>query len=165
MWYSNLEKNIYFSTYPPTHWYTCPIALSVHRNPHWPLSQPLPRLVGHHLGLSDVLEKMSPPSCERIYTTDTPHRERETFIYDYPFYWALLPTKNAQQNAAFRSYTSQARSPFWLLKTASEHKPGCLLPSHTHRKLITSITAVLLPFVTYLQTLPRIILPPMSRSS
>jgi hypothetical protein len=31
-----------------------------------------------------------------------------------------------------------------------------LLPSDTHRKPITSITAVLLPFVTYLLTLPRI---------
>jgi hypothetical protein len=29
-----------------------------------------------------------------------------------------------------------------------------LLPSDTHRKSITSITAVLLPFVTYLLTLP-----------
>jgi hypothetical protein len=29
-----------------------------------------------------------------------------------------------------------------------------LLPSDTHRKPITSITAVLLPFVTYLLTLP-----------
>jgi hypothetical protein len=31
-----------------------------------------------------------------------------------------------------------------------------LLPSDTHRKPITSITAVLLPFVTHLLTLPRI---------
>jgi hypothetical protein len=31
-----------------------------------------------------------------------------------------------------------------------------LLPSDTHRKPIPSITAVLLPFVTYLLTLPRI---------
>jgi hypothetical protein len=29
-----------------------------------------------------------------------------------------------------------------------------LLPSDTHRKAIMSITAVLLPFVTYLLTLP-----------
>jgi hypothetical protein len=32
-----------------------------------------------------------------------------------------------------------------------------LLPSDTQRKPITSITAVLLPFVTYLLTFPRII--------
>jgi hypothetical protein len=54
----------------------------------------------------------------------------------------------------------QARSPFWLLKPASEHVHArplprlswrwtVLLPSETHRKPITFITAVLLPFVTY----------------
>jgi hypothetical protein len=53
--------------------------------------------------------------------------------------------------------------PFWPIKPASEY--GCasllprlswswtvLLPSDTHRKPITSITSVLLPFVTYLLT-------------
>jgi hypothetical protein len=34
-----------------------------------------------------------------------------------------------------------------------------VLPSDTYRELITSITAVLLPFVTYLLTLLRIMLP------
>jgi hypothetical protein len=33
-----------------------------------------------------------------------------------------------------------------------------LLPSDTHRKPITSITAVLLPIVTYLLTLPHILI-------
>jgi hypothetical protein len=33
-----------------------------------------------------------------------------------------------------------------------------VLPSDTHRKHVISITAVLLPFVTYLLTLPRIYL-------
>jgi hypothetical protein len=60
----------------------------------------------------------------------------------------------------------QARSPFWLLKSASEHAHVCLLPglswsravllpSDTHRTPVTTITAVVLPFVTYLLTLPR----------
>jgi hypothetical protein len=55
--------------------------------------------------------------------------------------------------------------PFWLLKPASEHAHAhllpilswswtVLLPSDTHRIPITSITAVLLSFVTYLLTLP-----------
>jgi hypothetical protein len=61
---------------------------------------------------------------------------------------------------------SQARSPFWARKPASEHEHASLLPrlswswtvllpSDTHRKPITSITTVLLPFLTNLQTLPR----------
>jgi hypothetical protein len=81
-------------------------------------------------------------------------------------HWALLPTKNRQQNAALLQYT-QARSPFWLLTPVSEHVHAhmlprlswswtVLLPSDTHRKLTTSITAVLLPFFTHLLTLPRI---------
>jgi hypothetical protein len=75
--------------------------------------------------------------------------------------------KNAQHNAAFRQYTSQARSPFRLLKPASEHAYARLLPrlpwsltvlqpSDTCRKPNTSIKSVLLPFLTYLLTLPRI---------
>jgi hypothetical protein len=35
--------------------------------------------------------------------------------------------KNAKENAAFRQYTPQARSPFSLLKPASEHAHARLL--------------------------------------
>jgi hypothetical protein len=60
-------------------------------------------------------------------------------------------------------HTPQTRSPFWLLKTASEHGNArlllrlswswtVLLPSVTHRKSLTSITALLRPFMTYLLT-------------
>jgi hypothetical protein len=76
-----------------------------------------------------------------------------------------LPTKYEQQDAAPRLHTPEARSPFWLLKPACEHAHvrllprlswnwTVLLPSDTHRKLVTSNTAVLLPFMTYLLTLP-----------
>jgi hypothetical protein len=74
--------------------------------------------------------------------------------------------KNAQQNAVLRLYTPQARSPFWLLKPASELAHArlllrlprswtVLLPSDTHRKPITSITAAFLPFMPYLLFIPR----------
>jgi hypothetical protein len=60
----------------------------------------------------------------------------------------------------------QARSSFWLLKQDSEHAHvylwtrlswnwTVLLPSDTYRKPVTSITAILLPSVTYFSTLPR----------
>jgi hypothetical protein len=104
---------------------------------------------------------------EPLYATNTSHRKQETFLYEYPLHCVLLPTKNAQQNAALRYYTPQAWSPFWPLKPASKHSHAgllrilswswpVLLPSDTYRKTITSITAVLLSFVTYLLTLPRI---------
>jgi hypothetical protein len=59
-----------------------------------------------------------------------------------------LPTETAQHNAALRQYTSQARSPFWLLKSTSWHIRmrvcylDCwtvLLPSDTHIKPVISI--------------------------
>jgi hypothetical protein len=36
--------------------------------------------------------------------------------------------KKTQHNAALRQYTPQARSPFWLLKPASEQAHARLLP-------------------------------------
>jgi hypothetical protein len=91
-----------------------------------------------------------------------PQTENISFLISF----ALSPfahKKVAHQNAALRWYTRQSRPPFWLLKPASEHAHArlpprlswsctVLLPSDTHRKPITSITAVLLPFVTYLLT-------------
>jgi hypothetical protein len=60
----------------------------------------------------------------------------------------------------------QVKSSFWLLKPASEHEHAyllprlswrwiVLLPSETRRKTITSVTAVFLPFMICLLTLPR----------
>jgi hypothetical protein len=81
-------------------------------------------------------------------------------------HWVLLPTKKKLTTERCSSVVySSARSPFWLLKPASEHEHALLLPrlswswnvllpSDTYRKRITPITAVLLPFVTYLLTLP-----------
>jgi hypothetical protein len=49
-------------------------------------------LVGHHLWLSNVLERISWPSCEPLYTTDTSHRKQEIFLYKDPLHWDPLPT-------------------------------------------------------------------------
>jgi hypothetical protein len=83
-------------------------------------------------------------------------------IYD------ICSKEDIQQNFALL-YTPQARSPFWLLKPASEIRMSgllprrswswiVLLPNGAHRKHITSIKAVLRPFIIYLPTLPRILL-------
>jgi hypothetical protein len=124
----------------------------------WLLPQPLRTPIS----TSSSSTKRLPPSCEPIYATNTSHRKEETLLYEYPFNWVLLPTRSAQQNVALRYYTPQAWSPFWLLKPASEHTHArllprllwdwtVLLPSDTHT--ITSITTVLLSFVTYLLNL------------
>jgi hypothetical protein len=46
----------------------------------WILYQPLSHLVGHHLRLSNVLERISWPYCEPLYATDTSHRKHDTFL-------------------------------------------------------------------------------------
>jgi hypothetical protein len=35
----------------------------------------------------------------------TSHRKKETFLYEYPLHLVILPTENAQQNAALWYYT------------------------------------------------------------
>jgi hypothetical protein len=102
MWYSNLQKNIYFSTYhPPTFWYTCPIALPVHRNPQ-------------HRSLLTVVSAITAPpfqsllhqrnvyiKVEPFYATNTSQHKQETFIYEYPLHWVLLPIKTYDRNLLF----------------------------------------------------------------
>jgi hypothetical protein len=99
MWYSKLEK-VFISRHTlHKHWYICPIALPVRWNPR--LGSLLTvvsaaeqgDLVVHHLRLSKVLERISRPTCEPLYATNTSHREEETFIYDCPLHWVLLLTK------------------------------------------------------------------------
>jgi hypothetical protein len=103
------------------------------------------------------------PSFEPLYVTlraiNGKHFFTNTLCIE-----SFCPQKNAQQTTALQWwYTPQAQSPFWLLKPASEYTHAhllprlswswtVLLPNDTHRKPITSITAVLLPFVTCLLT-------------
>jgi hypothetical protein len=120
--------------------------------------------------------KHLPLSCEPLYATNTSHRKQETFLTNILCIYSFCPhKKSVQQNAALRQYNTQALSPFWLLKPASEHVYACLiprltwtwtvlLPSDTHRKPVTSTMAILLPFVTYLLTSLRIILTSTYRS-
>jgi hypothetical protein len=144
---------------------TYPIALPVHRNPQ---HRSLLTVVSatsqspfHHLRLRTSLREFLEPVVKSFMPQTLPISLWISF--------ALSPFahKNVQQNAALRYYTLQTRSPFRLLKPAPEHSHArllprlswswaVLLPSDTHRKTITSITAVLLLFVTYLPTLPRI---------
>jgi hypothetical protein len=159
MWYLNLEERFISRRILHQHWYTCPVALLVRRNPQ---HKSLLTVVSVTCVLTFNLlisAKRLPPRCEPLYATNASHRTQELFIYEYSLHWALLPTNSAQQNSLF------VRPTFWLLKEASEHvyellvprlsrSWAVLLPSDTHAKPITSITADLLPFVTYLLTLP-----------
>jgi hypothetical protein len=168
MWYLNLEKTFISQHILHQHWYTCPITLPVRRNSQQrslltvvsatstPPFQPLrhQRNVCHQCGF------FSRPNRWKSLGP-TVNRKYSLWI---AFACSSLATKNSQQNVALQQHTPQAKSPFWLLNPASEHvcllprlswSWTVLLPSDTNIKPITSITAVLLPFVTYVLILPR----------
>jgi hypothetical protein len=139
------------------HWCTRPIALPVRRNPQHRslllLSQPLP-----HPRFNLVISKTFSTQLWTLYATNTSNCKWETFLYEKLLNWVFLPTIEL---------CSSVEYPSRLPKPASEYAHAhlllrlswkwcswpVLLPSDTHRKPITSITAVLLPFVSYLLTL------------
>jgi hypothetical protein len=133
------------------HWYTCPNLLNAVET----CSIEVYLTVVSAISASSI--QRLPSNWEPLSVTNISHPKQQKF-YEYPSYWVRLPTENAQQN------TPQALPPFWLWKPSSEHEHArllprmlwnwtVLLPSDTYRKHITSITAVSLPFVTYLLTL------------
>jgi hypothetical protein len=66
----------------------------------WLLPQSLPHLVGHRLRLSNVLEKISRPSCELLKATNTSHSKQETFLYEYPLRWIFWPQKRTTESCS-----------------------------------------------------------------
>jgi hypothetical protein len=67
----------------------------------WLLSQPLPHLVGHHLRISNAVDKISRPGCEPLYATNTSHSKRETFLCEYILHWVRLPTKTHNRTTLY----------------------------------------------------------------
>jgi hypothetical protein len=87
-------------------------------------------VVGHHLLLSIVLERISRFRCDPLYATNTSHRKQETFQCEYPLH-VLSPTKEHTTGLCSSVVHPQAQSPFSLLKPASEHGMRiCYLDCH-----------------------------------
>jgi hypothetical protein len=78
----------------------------------WLPSPPRPHLVGHNLRLSNVLERISRPSCERLYATNTSHRRQEICLYEYLLHWVLLPIKTHNRTLLFGSILLKPSSHF-----------------------------------------------------
>jgi hypothetical protein len=78
----NIEKHLFLYIFS-TNIDTYPIALPVRRKTQHrsllTLSQPLPYL---HFNLFGY-ERISRPSCEPLYATNTSHDKQETFLYEY----------------------------------------------------------------------------------
>jgi hypothetical protein len=113
-------ENIYFSTYPPptlihlAHRFTSASKPAAYESFGCCLSHFRTSVSTYSSSVKGL-----PPNCGPLYATNTSQRKQKTFLYKYPLRYVLLPTKNAQQNAALRQDTPQTRSPFRLLKPAS----------------------------------------------
>jgi hypothetical protein len=57
--------------------------------------------VGDYLRLSNFLQRISVPSCEPFYATNTSHCKQETFLYGYPLHSVLLPTEKHNRKLMF----------------------------------------------------------------
>jgi hypothetical protein len=137
------------------HWHTYPIALPVRRNPQ-------------HRSLLTVVSANFAPGRGSSATFERPWENRftrQTFLYKYPLHWVLLPTKKKKHNRTLLfgctlkhgrhfDYWTQPLNMCIRVCYLDCHEAGlcCYLVIY---KPITSVTAILLPFVTYLLTLPR----------
>jgi hypothetical protein len=112
----------------------------------------------HHLQLSGVFQRICWPSCDPVYATNTSQRKQETYLYDTFFATSPFVHRKTHNGRLLfgNTHLNQGRH---FYKPASEHAHArplpklswnrtVLLPSDKYRKPITSITAVLLPFVT-----------------
>jgi hypothetical protein len=104
MWHSNLEKKHVFldifstniDTIIPSH-YQCIETRRI--EVFWLLSQPLPHLRFNLLVISETFTT----KAELLYARNPSHRKQETFLYEYPLNWVLLPTEAHNRTLLFDS--------------------------------------------------------------
>jgi hypothetical protein len=99
------------------------------------------------------------PVANRFTQQTLPTVNRKHFFKNILYIESFCPQKTHTESCSSLVHSSSTVA-IWLLKSTSEHahvrplprlswSSTVLLPSDTHRKPISSITAVLLPFVTY----------------
>jgi hypothetical protein len=135
---------------------------SQHRNLLTVISATSP-LPFRHLRLSNVFERISRPSCEPFYATETSINRKYFFMNTLCIKYCC-PQESTIEHCSSVVYISSTvailttKTSLWTCACASATQTLIkllLLPSDTHRKSIKSITGGLLPFVTYLLTFPR----------
>jgi hypothetical protein len=65
----------------------------------------------------NVIERISRPSCEPLYATNTSQRKHGTILYEYPSHWVIFPLVYSSNTIAIL-----------LLNPATEHTHVRLLP-------------------------------------
>jgi hypothetical protein len=161
------KKNIYFSTYLPprlihlSHRFISASKPATYKS--FDLSQSLPHRSDIICGFRTSLREFLDTVVKRFTRQTLPIVKRKHFFMNILCIESFFPQKKKRTTGRCTSVLNQARSPFWLLKSASQlvyvrllprlsWSWTVLLPSDTHRQTITSITAVVLPFMTYLLT-------------
>jgi hypothetical protein len=69
-------------------------------------------LVGYHLRLSNVLQRISLPSCKSLYAKNISHSKQEIFIYENRLHWVLLPIETHKKTLFFGSIVHKHGSYF-----------------------------------------------------
>jgi hypothetical protein len=132
----------------------------------WLLSQPLPHLRFNLFVISETFAMFLDPVVNCFTQQTLPAINRKHFFMNILCIESFCAQQKCRTERCSSVIHTQALPSFWLLKPASEHTPSHLLPrlqwswtllllSDARRKPITSITAVLLPSVTYLLTVSR----------
>jgi hypothetical protein len=129
MWYSYLEKAFTSRHILHQHWYTCLIALLVRRNPKHKSLLTVESATSappfHHLRLSNVLERISLPSSEPLYATDTWTGNISLWIF---FLLSPIGHKKRTTDHCLTVIPSSSTVAILILKPDSEHEHTRLLP-------------------------------------
>jgi hypothetical protein len=102
----NLKKKFISRHILHQHWYTCPIALPIRRNPQ---HRSIFDCCLSHFRISvstSSSAKRLPPSCEPLYATNTSNHKQNMFLYESPLHRVLLPTKTINRTLLFGGITS-----------------------------------------------------------
>jgi hypothetical protein len=174
MWYLNLKRKTIISQHIlHQHWYTFPVALPVRRNSqHRSLLTVVSATSSppfQHLRLLKALERISRPSREPLYATDTSNVNRIHFFMNILCIGSYCLTKKTHNRTLlFGGTFKHCRHFHYCNQPVNMRKSVCCLDCHEAglccylviqiEDLFTSITEVLLPFVTCLLTLPLIFL-------
>jgi hypothetical protein len=135
MWYSNLEKTFNSRRILHQHWYTCPIALPVRRNPQYRSFYDC--CLSHFRTWSGIicdfrtsLREFLDPVVNRFTGQTLPAVNRKYFFMNFICSESFCPQKKRSTKRCFSVVHPQAPSPFWLLKPASEQYARVLPDSH-----------------------------------
>jgi hypothetical protein len=118
MWYSNLERTFVSRHILHRYRYTCPPPLQFVETRSievfWLLSQVLPHLAGRHLRLSNVLERISRPTCEPLYAANMSQYKQEIayFLMNVLCIESFRPQGNTTERCSSVVYSSSTFAHF-----------------------------------------------------